>query len=186
MRKFSVLFLVIASLWSCKKEENKAVQTNENQDTELYEVSLNKAPDFTLNDIHGKPHALSDFKGKYIYMDIWATWCGPCRVQIPFMKQLEQQFKDKNIEFISVSVDKDSDKPAWEKMVNDEAMSGVQLFAGKSTSFGADYQIQYIPTFLLIGKDGEIIMPQAPAPMDYQTGQINHQLVQILEALPGS
>lgn len=185
MKKYSFLILILASLWSCKKDQ---VQTSnpEEQIQGNLDIELSKAPDFTLNDINGKEFSLNDFKGKYVYMDIWATWCGPCRVQIPFMKQLEHQFKDKNIEFVSVSVDKDSDKPAWEKMVKEESMSGVQLFAGKSSSFGADYQIQFIPTFILIGKDGEVIMPMAPAPMDYQTGEINHQLVQILESLPAS
>ena len=136
-----------------------------------------------MADINGKRFDLSDFKGKYVYMDIWATWCGPCKVQIPYMKQLEEQFRDAPIHFVSVSVDNDDDKPVWAKMVRENEMSGVQLFAGRENNFGFDYKIQYIPTFILIDKEGNIINPTAPAPMDYQSQGVNQELVSILSSL---
>ncbi len=116
-------------------------------------------------------------------MDIWATWCGPCKVQIPFMKELEKQFHDAPIHFVSVSLDKLEDKPIWEKMVRENQMSGVQLFAGREDNFGFDYKIEYIPTFIILDKEGNIMIDRAPAPMDYQTGEINQQLVDILKMM---
>ena len=67
------------------------------------------ATDFTQNDPDGKPVKLSDFKGKYVYLDIWATWCGPCRAEIPFLKKVEEKYHGKKIEFVSISIDEMKD-----------------------------------------------------------------------------
>ncbi len=180
-------------LLSCNKTES--TKTIENQTEEIDSIAktenlqndipkeLVKAPDFSLADIDGKRFDLSDFKGKYVYMDIWATWCGPCKVQIPFMKELEKQFHDAPIQFVSISVDSEEDKPLWAKMVRENDMSGVQLFAGKENNFGYDYKIQYIPTFIILDKEGNIVLENAPAPMDHQSGQMNQQLVDILKMM---
>ncbi|MFV0153069.1 TlpA family protein disulfide reductase [Empedobacter falsenii] len=184
---------MIFTFFSCNKSEQKveesteieqidSVATNESPETEIPK-ELVKAPDFSLADINGKRFDLSDFKGKYVYIDIWATWCGPCKVQIPFMKELEKQFRGAPIHFVSISLDKEEDKPIWEKMVRENQMSGVQLFAGRENNFGYDYQIQYIPTFLILDKEGNIMIDSAPAPMDYQTGEINQQLVDIFKMM---
>ncbi|MFV0157870.1 TlpA family protein disulfide reductase [Empedobacter falsenii] len=184
---------MIFTFFSCNKSEQKveesteieqidSVATNESPETEIPK-ELVKAPDFSLADINGKRFDLSDFKGKYVYIDIWATWCGPCKVQIPFMKELEKQFRGAPIHFVSISLDKEKDKPIWEKMVRENQMSGVQLFAGRENNFGYDYQIQYIPTFLILDKEGNIMIDSAPAPMDYQTGEINQQLVDIFKMM---
>ncbi len=192
MKNKLILIAAFFSLWSCKNTETKvttdttietidSVATNEASPTV---ETFGKAPDFSLKEINGKQYTLADLKGKYVYMDIWATWCGPCRVQIPFMKQLEENFKDAPIHFVSVSVDSESDKPEWERMVKENQMSGIQLFAGRENKFGYDYQIQVVPTFIILDKEGNIITPNAPAPMDYATGTLNQDLVDILKSLP--
>ena len=193
MKTKLLILSVIFTLFSCNKSEQKieesaeiekidSVAKKQSPESEIPK-ELIKAPDFSLADINGKRFDLSDFKGKYVYMDIWATWCGPCKVQIPFMKELEKQFHDAPIHFVSVSLDKLEDKPIWEKMVRENQMSGVQLFAGREDNFGFDYKIEYIPTFIILDKEGNIMIDRAPAPMDYQTGEINQQLVDILKMM---
>ena len=190
MKTKLIILATFITLLSCKNSDQKIeseakVETTDSISNTATQVTENhgKAPDFSLADINGKRFDLSDFKGKYVYMDIWATWCGPCKVQIPYMKQLEEQFRDAPIHFVSVSVDNDDDKPVWAKMVRENEMSGVQLFAGRENNFGFDYKIQYIPTFILIDKEGNIINPTAPAPMDYQSQGVNQELVSILSSL---
>jgi len=193
MKTKLLILSAIFTLFSCNKSEQKNEESTEiekidsvaQKESPESEISkeLIKAPDFSLADINGKRFDLSDFKGKYVYMDIWATWCGPCKVQIPFMKELEKQFHDAPIHFVSVSLDKLEDKPIWEKMVRENQMSGVQLFAGREDNFGFDYKIEYIPTFIILDKEGNIMIDGAPAPMDYQTGEINLQLVDILKMM---
>ncbi|MDM1074025.1 TlpA family protein disulfide reductase [Empedobacter brevis] len=193
MKKELIILSMIFTLFSCNKSEQKIEESTEIEKsdsvvkkdslTTVASKELVKAPDFSLADINGKRFDLADFKGKYVYIDIWATWCGPCKVQIPFMKELEKQFHDAPIHFVSISLDKEEDKPIWKKMVRENQMSGVQLFAGKENNFGYDYQIQYIPTFLILDKEGNIMIDRAPAPMDYQTGEINQQLVDILKMM---
>lgn len=193
MKTKLLLLSMFFTFFSCNKSEQKieesaeiekidSVAKKESPESEIPK-ELIKAPDFSLADINGKRFDLSDFKGKYVYMDIWATWCGPCKVQIPFMKELEKQFHDAPIHFVSVSLDKLEDKPIWEKMVRENQMSGVQLFAGREDNFGFDYKIEYIPTFIILDKEGNIMIDRAPAPMDYQTGEINLQLVDILKMM---
>jgi thiol-disulfide isomerase/thioredoxin len=118
--------------------------------------------------------SLSDLKGKYVYIDIWATWCGPCIREIPSLKKLEHQFKDKNIEFVSISVDNGrgykGDATAayqgWKKMIADKALGGTQLFAdaGFTSKFIQDYRINSIPRFILIDPSGNIVSADAPRP----------------------
>ena len=118
--------------------------------------------------------SLSDLEGKYVYMDIWATWCGPCIREIPALKKLEQQFEGKNIEFVSISVDegrgyKGDAKAAylgWKKMVADKDLSGIQLFAdnGFMSKFIQDYKINSIPRFILVDPQGNIVSADAPRP----------------------
>ncbi|MGV0848121.1 TlpA family protein disulfide reductase [Empedobacter falsenii] len=193
MKTNLLILSVIFTLFSCNKSEQKieesaeiekidSVAKKQSPESEIPK-ELIKAPDFSLADINGKRFDLSDFKGKYVYIDIWATWCGPCKVQIPFMKELEKQFHDAPIHFVSVSLDKLEDKPVWEKMVRENQMSGVQLFAGREDNFGFDYKIEYIPTFIILDKEGNIMIDRAPAPMDYQTGEINQQLVDLLKMM---
>jgi len=130
------------------------------------------APVITGKDIEGTIISFSDFQGKYIYVDVWATWCGPCKVEIPYLKELELDYHDKNIVFISCSVD--DDEEAWEKMVIEEELKGVQILdeGGSDSQIIKDYMIRGIPTFLLIDREGKIITVKAPRP----SGKIREML----------
>ncbi|MEN8927915.1 MAG: TlpA disulfide reductase family protein [Flavobacteriales bacterium] len=116
----------------------------------------------------GGTSSLSDFKGKFVYVDVWATWCGPCKAEIPSLKKVEQTYEGKNIEFLSISVDALEDKEAWKAMIAEKGMGGVQVFSDNSwkSDFVVNYRITGIPRFILIGPDGKIISPDAPRPSD--------------------
>lgn len=122
------------------------------------------APLFKYKDINGKEYALEDLKGKLVYIDFWATWCGPCRHELPYLEEVEKAYEGKKITFISMSMD--DDMIAWDKMVKEKKMKGLQLHADGAwrSSVAQDYQIKGIPTFFLIDENGMIISPAAPRP----------------------
>ena len=132
------------------------------------------SPTFSNYENHrGGTTSLSDFKGKYVYIDIWATWCGPCKVEIPYLKKLESKYHDRNIEFVSISVDDDRRSgtmekahDAWKKMVTEKELTGVQLFTGNGwkADFVQDYKVKGIPRFILIAPDGTVVNADAPRP----------------------
>ena len=113
------------------------------------------SPEISAVDIDGKQWTLADFRGKYIYIDMWATWCAPCRREMPYLKALEEKFKDAQIVFLGLSTD--SDKTKWEAMVKTGELTGVQLYLGPQSAFQKAYQIDGIPRFILLDKEGKII-----------------------------
>ena len=113
------------------------------------------SPDFRAWDAEDKMHTLADFKGKYVYIDLWATWCGPCRREMPFLRQLEEDYKGRNITFLSLSTD--ARKADWLKMVENQQMTGVQLFLGSSSRFQTAYKADGIPHFILLDPEGKIV-----------------------------
>lgn len=125
-----------------------------------------EAIDFKFPDINGKMVALSDFKGKVVYVDVWATWCGPCKAEIPHMAKLEEEYAENpNIVFMSVSIDQAKDIEKWKTMVKEKNMKGVQLFSGdRKQEISSAYKINAIPRFMIIGKDGKIVDSNAPRP----------------------
>ncbi|BDF55549.1 MULTISPECIES: TlpA disulfide reductase family protein [Butyricimonas] len=116
------------------------------------------APDFEMIGIDGQKVRLSDFKGKMVYIDVWATWCAPCKAEIPHVATLHEQFKDDNrIEFISISVD--TKTKVWKKMVEEKDLAWQQFIVegGTDSFFYKEYAIEFIPRFMLIDKNGKIV-----------------------------
>ena len=139
------------------------------------------APDFKYTSIDGEQVALSDLKGKSVYIDVWATWCGPCRKELPSLEALETKYKDnEHLVFASVSIDEN--KAAWEKMVTEKEMKGIQLYADKAwdSKICKDYLIKGIPRFIIVGSDGNLIDADAPRP---SSGEIKDILADL--AKPG-
>ena len=137
-----------------------------------------KSPSFDYLSYLGKKIKLEDFAGKYVYIDVWATWCGPCIGQIPSLQKIESKFHDKNIVFISISVDEQKDFEKWKKFVADKSLSGVQLFADKNwnSDFIKAFGINSIPRFILIDPKGIIVNSDAPRPSQ-------PELLELLEKL---
>ena len=132
------------------------------------------SPDFKAVDIAGKTYSLKDFKGKYVYIDMWATWCAPCKRELPFLKALEEKFAGKNIVFLGLSID--YDKTKWEERVKSGELAGVQLHIGPQSSFKRAYNIDGIPRFILLDKEGKIINNEMSRPSSEDTERILNAL----------
>ena len=117
----------------------------------------NKAPDFKTNDVNGKPIKLSDYKGKYVLVDFWASWCAPCRAENPNIVKLYKQYHDKGMNVLGVSLD--TDKKQWQGAVTSDKLtwahvSDLQRFDGPTEKL---YHIEAIPSNFLIDQQGTII-----------------------------
>lgn len=128
------------------------------------------SPKFKYPDINGKKVSLDDLEGNLVYIDVWATWCGPCLAEIPSMKKLEEDYRDKKIKFVGMSIDPKKDFDKWKEMVKEKDLQGIQIFADKDwkSQFVQDYGIIGIPRFILIDAEGNIITADAPRPSDPQ------------------
>ncbi len=128
------------------------------------------SPDFKGEDINGKQMSLRDFRGKYVYIDMWATWCGPCQKELPFLKKLEEKYRGRNITFVGLSID--ADKAKWEARVKSGELCGTQLYIGRGTKFQTDYRISGIPRFILLDPNGRIVNPDMTRPSSEDTEKI--------------
>lgn len=133
-----------------------------------------KSPEFKAQDVNGKEVKLADLEGKYVYIDVWATWCEPCKMEIPFLKELEKKFKGKNIVFVSISTEKNRGK--WAEMVRIMEMTGIQISTGGDSSFMDAYQIEGIPRFILLDKKGRILNLNMTRPSDPETEKALREL----------
>ena len=157
---------------------------NNNKISEIYEGLRKLAKGqpspkfFNYENINGGKTSLDDLKGKYVYIDVWATWCGPCKYEIPFLKEVEEEYHGKNIHFVSLSVDKMKDKEKWENMVKDKELSGIQLIANNdfSSDFVRDYMINAIPQFILLDPNGNIVEKNALRPSNSKLTELFNEL----------
>jgi peroxiredoxin len=117
------------------------------------------APDFTQNDVDGNPVSLSSFKGKYVLLDFWASWCKPCREENPHVVRVFNKYKDKNFTILGVSLDKPEEKALWLKAIKDDGLIWTQLSDLKEWSNAAAnlYKVSFIPQNFLIDPTGKII-----------------------------
>ena len=124
------------------------------------------APDFRGTKVDGTIINLSDFKGRVVYVDVWATWCAPCVEEIPYAKELHETFENSDqVIFLNVSVDKDID--AWKrKVAKEKDWKGVHINLSKSQtdSLAVKYRVVGYPKYFLIDKDGRIVTSRAPRP----------------------
>lgn len=111
--------------------------------------------------------SLSNFKGKYTYIDIWATWCGPCIAEMPALKAIEARYSGK-INFIGLSIDELKDTQKWKDFVKARKLEGTQLIADNAwnSEFIKKYGIATISRFILLDPAGNIVSADAPRPSD--------------------
>lgn len=130
-------------------------------------------PEFCLKDINGKEVKLADFAGKYVYIDLWATWCGPCKGEMPALATLEERFEGRDIEFVSISVDRNRDIELWKKTVADMKLGGVQLHLGENWDWLKNFMPvgMSVPRMILLDKEGKIINANMSLPSDKATAQ---------------
>lgn len=151
------------------------------QYNEWLEISPGKpAPDIMGLTIDGKKLLLTDFRGKVVYIDVWATWCAPCKEEMPLSIKLQNRFsKNDPIVFLYVSVDQKHD--AWKKMVTaNKEWVGTHIIEPKESdvpSIMTSYKIWGIPRYILIDKKGKIVSADAPNP---SSGEVIFQALQDL------
>lgn len=136
-----------------------------NRELQLMQLQIGKpAPPFSLPDSQGKIHHLSDFKGKVIYIDLWASWCIPCRAEMPNFKILKEKFKgNEQVAFMGIAVF-DGEKE-WKKALSEEKPEWLQLYDTSST-VAKSYVAAAIPKYILIDKNGKVVNFNAPGPGD--------------------
>lgn len=151
-----------------------------NENLAIKKLNGTPAPSFEYKNHNGKTTKLEDLRGKYVYIDVWATWCGPCRAEIPYLKEVEKNFHNKNIEFVSISIDEQKDFEKWKAFVADKQLGGVQLFADNdwNSTFVKALAITGIPRFILIDTKGNILnanadRPSSPKLTDYLKTLVN-------------
>lgn len=167
LKKFPSYKPVLDSFLSLSKNKTRNEEVKESYKIYSRLSTGSPSPIFENYENHnGKKTSLADFKGKYVYIDIWATWCSPCRAEIPFLKKIEKEYQGKNIVFVSISVDEQKNKDKWRSMVKKENLSGVQLITDNAydTKFIKDYVIKGIPRFILLDTNGHIISSEAESP----------------------
>ena len=113
------------------------------------------APDFTLDDLQGQSVSLSDFKGQAVFLDFWASWCGPCIGAVPHLEELKQRTRDQKVVFLNISLDSADE---WHQAVDEHGLTGVHIHApgGWRAAVAQLYQVRSIPSYFLVGPDGRM------------------------------
>lgn len=133
------------------------------------------APDFTFEDVNGQMVTLSAFRGKFVLLDVWNIYCGPCMKQAPHLKKIEPELQKMGVEVIGVSCDPQDIKEKWRNTVQTKEMSAIQTIMdnGRKSKFMTDYFLAGFPTFCLIDPKGYVVnpyiefYPSDPEFMDY-------------------
>lgn len=134
-----------------------------------------QSPDFQYADKNGKMYSLKDFKGQYVFLDIWATHCLPCKEEIPYLEEIQEKLKKKNIAFIGIATD--WDKNEWIQFIEEKGLKGTQLIMDRKwISFMHSYDVATIPRYILLDKEGKIINLNMPRPS-------NPECLKILKSL---
>ena len=114
-------------------------------------------PEFQVSDADGDIHRLSDFKGKYVLVDFWASWCGPCRAEFPYLRDLYTKYKDQDFEILAVSID--DTKEEWLKAVNEENLSWINTLdsGGFKSVIYQRFGLSGVPDNFLLDRSGKIV-----------------------------
>lgn len=166
MRKMILSLALILGMGLSASAATFAASVSEVPATEL--KTGDASPEFSYQDINGKTVTLENLKGKIVYIDVWATWCPPCRAELPALKQLEEKY-GKDMYFVSISCDQDKSK--WEAMVKEKDLKGIQLHIGTDRSFMQAYSITGIPRFILLDEGGKIISSDMTRPSNPETAK---------------
>ncbi|NHN25296.1 AhpC/TSA family protein [Flavobacterium jejuense] len=151
-----------AHLIKDKKRRDEILETT----SRVLTLNSTPFPEFNANTTEGKSFSKKDLLGKYTYIDFWATWCGPCKIEIPFLQKLEEEYHDKDINFVSISTDRETDIEKWKKMVSDMKLKGIQVIMNEKSyqEVAKLLNIESIPRFVLLDPNGVVINYNADRP----------------------
>ncbi|MCY3664246.1 MAG: TlpA disulfide reductase family protein [Gemmatimonadetes bacterium] len=114
------------------------------------------APEFSLDDLDGQPVSLSQFKGQVVLIDFWASWCGPCISDLPYLRKIKEETADWPVVFLNVSIDED--EAAWRESIDKHEIEGVHVRAdGFGSEVAKSYQVRGIPSYYLVDSQGLIV-----------------------------
>ena len=150
--------LLIVAFMFCMQTINAQEDLDAKYATELPKTGT-VAPDFTLSSLDGNTISLSDFKGKYVVLDFWASWCPDCIRDIPEIKSLYNDFSDKGVEFLGVSFD--TDKTRWQTAVEKYDIKYPQCSEFKKmreAEVAKLYGVKWIPSLVVVGPDGKVAL----------------------------
>lgn len=141
------------------QNSDKGMALKKNLKFEKLTAVGNPVMDFTQNDVNNKPVSTKDFRGKYLLIDFWASWCGPCRAESPHLVQAYEEYRDKGFEILGVSLDDLKQRDAWLKAIADDKLTWTQVsdLKGWKNEASVMYGVRGIPSNFLIGPDGKII-----------------------------
>ena len=150
-------------------EKHEINQKNIQDHEDLEKNSNYSKHDFYLENLNKEMSSLDNYLGKVLYIDIWASWCGPCRKQFSYSKELKKKIKKKylkKIKFIYISIDNDYEK--WESAIEKLEIEGEHFIspANKLNNAGMYFNVQGIPRYIIIDKNGNILDPNAKRPSD--------------------
>lgn len=134
------------------------------------------AIDFTVNDADGNKVKLSELKGKVVYIDFWASWCGPCIAQFKYTKKIKEHFAGKDVVFVYISIDENAE--AWEKAKEKYELSGLHTRVdGWKAKVAEDYGVRGVPSYFLVDREGKFATEDTPRPSN------SEKLIEAIEAL---
>ncbi|HKQ59111.1 MAG TPA: redoxin domain-containing protein [Candidatus Eisenbacteria bacterium] len=144
-----------ASLWKFEPPANAKLVKEFMQDRDAMASVFTGKPaiEFTLNDLKGQPHSLKDFRGKTVLLDFWATWCGPCRITMPQVAKIHEQYKAKGVEVMSINIGETAEKAGEYMTKNGYAFTTL---LDQDRGVATQYQVNGIPTLVVINPKGEV------------------------------
>ena len=153
------MMLAVVAMSGCadnsKKQADSSMEAVDNsQETVAVEADGIEAPDFTLNDLNGKPLTLSSLRGKYVILDFWGSWCGWCIKGIPQMKEYYKKYSGK---FEILGIDCNDTDQKWRDAVKKYQLPWLHVYNPRDSKVLKDYGVQGFPTKIIVGPDGKIV-----------------------------
>jgi len=144
-----IALVITFTFQSCKKDDNQNIEV-------AVKIGA-QAPNFKIGDIDGTIHELKDYRGQYVVVDFWAAWCGICRNENPKMESLNNSYKDKNVSFIGVCLDANTEN--WKTAVMEDQLTYIQLIDNEAfdSKVASTYGITSVPFMMVLDSEGVIL-----------------------------